>query len=77
MDSRHVLEWKYVEGADGKMTRQIRCRMALRGFRDMDAGALETFAGTAKQASQRLVSSEVACHPDWVYVAVDFERAFL
>ena len=43
----------------------------------MDAAALETFAGTAKQASQRLVSSEVACRPDWVYVAVDVVKAFL
>ena len=43
----------------------------------MDAGALETFAGTDKQASQRLVPSEVACRPDWVYVAVDVVMGFL
>ena len=43
----------------------------------MDAGALQTFAGTAKQASQRLVASEAACNPSWVYVAVDVEKAFL
>ena len=51
--------------------------MALRGFRDMDSESLQTFAGTAKQASQRLLSSEAACHPDWVHVAVDVEKAFL
>ena len=43
----------------------------------MGAGALETFAGTAKQASQRLVSSEVARRPNWVYAAVDVAKAFL
>ena len=43
----------------------------------MDAGALQTFAGTAKQASERLLSSEAACRPKWVYVAVDVEKAFL
>ena len=37
----------------------------------------QTFAGTAKQASQRLLSSEAACNPDWVYIAVDVEKAFL
>ena len=77
MDSRHVFKWKHKKTADGKQVRIIRCRMALRGFRDMDADALQTFAGTAKQASQRLLSSEAACHPDWVYVAVDVEKAFL
>ena len=83
MDSRHVFKWKHKKTPDGKMVRIIRCRMALRGFRDMDAGALETFAGTAKRSSQRILSSEAACHPpgngddDWVYVAVDVEKAFL
>ena len=48
MDSRHVYKWKHRKTADGKTVRIIRCRMALRGFRDMDAGALLTFAGTAK-----------------------------
>ena len=75
MDSRHVFKWKHRKGKDGQTTRIIRCRMALRGFRDMDAGALQTFAGTAKRASQRLLSSEAACRPDWVYVAVDVEEA--
>ena len=43
----------------------------------MDAGASETFASTAKQASQRLVSSEVECRPDLVHVAADVVEAFL
>ena len=77
MDSRHVFKWKHRKGKDGQMTRIIRCRMALRGFRDLDAGVLETFAGTAKRASQRLLSSEAACRPDWVYVAADVPTAFL
>eukprot|EP00959_Pyramimonas_sp_CCMP1952_P429992 9005842-Pyramimonas_sp.AAC.1 len=51
--------------------------MALTGFRDMDAGALETYAGKAKRASQRLPFSEAARRPDRVYVAVDVETALL
>ena len=77
MESRHVFKRKHLKGSDGRTVRIIRCRMALRGFRDMGAGALQAFAGTAKQASQRLLSSEAACNPDWVYVAVDVEKAFL
>ena len=77
MDSRHVFKWKHRKDKNGNMTRIIRCRMALRGFKDMDAGALQTFAGTAKRASQRLLSSEAACRPDWVYVAADVPTAFL
>ena len=77
MDSRHVFKWKRRKTADGKTVRIIRRSMALRGIRDMDAGALQTFAGTAKQASHRLPSSEAACKPDRVYVAVDVEKAFL
>ena len=51
--------------------------MALRGFRDMDAGALETFAGTAKRASQRILFSEATRRLDRAYVAEDVGKAFL
>ena len=83
MDPRHVFKWKHEKTPDGKMARIIRRRTALCGFRDMDAGALETFAGTAKRSSQRILSSEAACHApgdgddDWVYVAVEMEKAFI
>ena len=60
MDSRRVFEWKHRKGPEGKTVRITRCRAALRGFRDMGAGALDTSAGTAKRASQRLLSSEAA-----------------
>ena len=43
----------------------------------MGARALETFAGAAKRASQRLLSSEAARRPDWARVAVDVEKALL
>ena len=39
-DSRHFFKWKHRKGPDGKTVRIIRCRMALRGFRDMDVGAM-------------------------------------
>eukprot|EP00959_Pyramimonas_sp_CCMP1952_P224817 4700954-Pyramimonas_sp.AAC.1 len=77
MDSRHVFMWKHRKYAEGKMVRIIRCRMAPRGFRDMGAGALETFAGAAKRSSQHILSSGATCRPDWVYVAVDVGKAFL
>eukprot|EP00959_Pyramimonas_sp_CCMP1952_P188214 3935977-Pyramimonas_sp.AAC.1 len=51
--------------------------MALRGFRDMGACALGAFAGAAERASQRVLSSEAARCPDWVYVAVGPAKAFV
>ena len=41
--------------------------MALRGFKDRDADAIETYAGTADRTSQRLLTSEAANHPDWMF----------
>ena len=49
----------------------------MRGFKDWDADSLETYAGTASRMSQRLLSSEVACHPEWEMLSVDIEKAFL
>ena len=57
--------------------RLIRCRMALRGFKEWLAHHLETYAGTARRASQRLVASETACHPEWISATIDVEKAFL
>eukprot|EP00959_Pyramimonas_sp_CCMP1952_P084059 1758181-Pyramimonas_sp.AAC.1 len=44
MGPRRAFKWKHRMGPDGKATRIIRRRMALRGFRDAGAGALEAFA---------------------------------
>eukprot|EP00959_Pyramimonas_sp_CCMP1952_P225309 4711961-Pyramimonas_sp.AAC.1 len=51
--------------------------MALMGFRDTSAGALETFAATAERASLRPRFSEASRRPDRVHVAADVEKALL
>ena len=51
-------------------------RMTLRGFKDWDALVLETYGGTAKRLSQKLVASEAAC-PGWAMAAIDIWKAFL
>ena len=37
----------------------------------------ETYSGTASRLSQRIVSSETACHEDWCFVTVDVEKISL
>ena len=37
---------------------------------------METFAGTASRASQRLVNSAAAQEPDWVFFCFDISQAF-
>jgi hypothetical protein len=51
-------------------------RMTLRGFKDWDALMLETYSGTAKRTSQKLVASEAAAR-GWPMAAVDVRKAFL
>ena len=51
--------------------------MALRGFKDLDADILETYAGTAGRTSQRLLTSEAANHPHWEFMTIDVNKAFL
>ena len=77
MDSRYVAKWKMIKGPSGTLICIIRMRMALRGFKDIDAASLLTYSATAARASQRIIASETACHPDWIYVAVDINKAFL
>jgi hypothetical protein len=77
MDSRNVNKWKFVTDENGNKKRIIRCRMALRGFKDRDADLLETYAGTAARLSQRLIASEAACHPEWEFMTIDVNKAFL
>jgi hypothetical protein len=51
--------------------------MALRGFKDLDADSLQTYAGTAGRLSQRILTREAACHPEWEVLTVDVNKAFL
>ena len=77
MDSRNVLKWKWVKDETGKNNRIIRCRLALRGFKDQGADWLETYAGTAGRTSQRILTSEAANHPHWEFLTIDVNKAFL
>ena len=76
IDSRWVLKWKWVKMPDGKDRRVIRARLCVRGFKDIDAGNLESYAGTAQRYSQRLVVSE-AVRRGWDISTADVEKAFL
>ena len=64
MTSRYVSKWKWVKQPDGTQKKTIRMRLVLRGFMDQEAYSLETFAGTAKRTSQRILASEAAVHRD-------------
>ena len=77
MDSRNVLKWKWISNDKGDKKRIMRCRMALRGFKDMDADYIETYAGTAARTSQRILTSEAANHKDWKFMTIDVNKAFL
>ena len=51
-------------------------RMTQRGFKDVDAADLLTFAGTSSRVSQRIVVSEAAVQ-GWHLTAIDVEKASL
>ena len=73
MTSRYVAKWKWVKSKDGKWNRVIRMRMCLRGFMDAEAFSLDTFSGTAKRTSQRILASEAACREDWIIASLDID----
>ena len=77
MTSRYVAKWKYVKQEDSTMKRIIRMRLVLRGFQDTEAFDLDTFAGTAKRQSQRILASQAACNPGWIIASLDIDKAFL
>ena len=77
MDSVNVYKWKHVALPNGIKKWLIRCRLALRGFKDWSANDLETYAGTAQRSSQRIIASESVCRDGWLTVAIDVDKAFL
>ena len=76
MTSRYVAKWKFVK-IDGVWKRIIRMRLVLRGFMDSEAYYMDTFAGTARRESQRILASEAACRKDWIIASLDIDKAFL
>ena len=77
IDSRFVAKWKVKDPNKPYESRIIRMRMALRGFKEWCADALDTYAGTGSKISQRLLLSEAACHPEWSFLSLDINKAFL
>ena len=77
MTSRYVAKWKWVKNDADQWKRVIRMRLVLRGFMDLEAFSLDTFSGTARRSSQRLLASEAACNPDFILASLDIDKAFL
>ena len=70
MDSRFMAEWKII--IDGETRRRIiRMRMALRGFKDIEADQLANQSATTSRLSQRLLNSEAVVQDDFVENFVD------
>eukprot|EP00972_Heterocapsa_arctica_P083683 12331890-Heterocapsa_arctica.AAC.1 len=65
IDSRWVLKWKLVDDI-----KQVRARLTVRGFKDLQTSHLETFAGTSSRWGQRLICS-VAATNGWKLWSAD------
>ena len=71
IDARWVLKWKLVNDQ-----RVIQARLVVRGFKDLQAAQLSTYAGTTTRWGQRLVNSVAAQH-QWPLFTADVSQAFL
>ena len=71
IDARWVLKWKIVNDR-----RIIQARLVVRGFKDLQAAQLSTYAGTTTRWGQRLVNS-VAAQFRWPLFTADVSQAFL
>ncbi len=71
IDARWVLKWKQVAGK-----KIIQARLVVRGFKDLQAAQLSTFAGTTSRWGQRIVNS-VAVQKGWHLFTADVSQAFL
>ena len=84
IDCRWVLKWKEdaeVKDASDSMKATvkrwvIRARLCLRGFKDLDAKGLESYAGTASRFTQRILVSEAVVRK-WDLCTTDISKAFL
>ena len=52
-------------------------RMALRGFKDLDADCVANFSAKTSRLSQRLINSQTATRPDFIEISIDINKAFL
>ena len=65
IDARLVMKWREVNGK-----RITQARLVVRGFKDLQAAQLSTFAGTTTRWGQRLVNS-VAAQQGWPLFTAD------
>ena len=69
--ARNIVDARWVITLKNKPEgRQVKCRITMRGFKDR-AESLETFAGTASRAGQRIVNTVIAQHADWTLFSID------
>ena len=61
---------------NGQRIREIRARLTVRGFKDVQGKDLSAFAGTASRAAQRLLTSEAVLRGSDI-VSADVPKAFL
>ena len=73
MDSKFVLKWKE-DSTTGE--RIVKARLTVRGFQDLAASSLETYASTASRWSQRFVVS-ICTTFSWTITVWDVSTAFL
>ena len=50
--------------------------LVFRGFMESEAFDKDTYAGTAKRESQRMLASEAACNEGWITASMDIDKAF-
>ena len=90
-DARNIIDVRWVnkrkndrkvQSADASTAKSavsrwvIRCRLCLRGFKDLDRDSVATYAGTSQRSSQRLVCSEAVIR-QWDIAPTDISKAFL
>ena len=83
IDCRWVIKWKHDQAVqDAASTTEavkrwvIRSRLCLRGFKDVDAQHLDSYAGTATRWTQRVLASESVIRK-WDMCTTDISKAFL
>eukprot|EP00959_Pyramimonas_sp_CCMP1952_P145686 3049884-Pyramimonas_sp.AAC.1 len=77
MTSRYASTWNLVKNEKGEIGRAIVLLWALRGVMHFEALDVETFPGTARRSSQRLLASAAACKKQWIIASLDISVAFL
>ena len=85
IDCRWVLKWSWDKPTtdaqqntqhNTQARRVIRARLTVRGFKDIDKGYIDNYAGTSQGYSQRLLVSEAVLR-GWDLCTADIRKAIL